>query len=469
MTTLIPKFDLKNGGTTPSGAINRTIYEKLTDSISVKDFGAKGDGTTDDTAAIQAAVSSLTSGGCVNIPAGVYLVSSAITIPNNVTVQGVGDSSQLLANTDITVFTTSTTTTSTVASGIVIQDLFINNSVSGTKTKYDVILNNPNVCKIIRVHIASASTGYSATNVGGIWFYRPDSGGAATAYVNEITDCFIQNNSIYLQNISDSVIKGGWHWGFNRAFAIKIDNCGDIQIVNSMGIIPSQYNGGIYFTRTCNQIRINNNYFDGNNGGVVTGIGINAPTAVTATVVTGNTFFYMQKEGIRTIDPIGWTITGNNFYDGNASNTYVSDILIGGNAYTPNGNVIAGNTFENDGPRSNAAYGIEEYNAGNIPSNNSYVGNSFAGVYITPAIKVLGTPSVVGNTGLGTQFINNVGAFTGNLLLNSNSSFGGAGVLVLPPSTPPTSTFSTGGILYVEAGVLKFRGGSGTITTVAPA
>ena len=43
MTTLIPKFDLKNGGTTPAGAINRTIYEKLSDFVSVKDFGAVGE------------------------------------------------------------------------------------------------------------------------------------------------------------------------------------------------------------------------------------------------------------------------------------------------------------------------------------------------------------------------------------------------------------------------------------------
>jgi hypothetical protein len=78
MTTLIPKFDLKDGGTTPAGAVNRTIFEKLSDIISVKDFGAIGDGATDDTVAIQAAIDSGNS--AIFFPSGTYLVSDTLTI-----------------------------------------------------------------------------------------------------------------------------------------------------------------------------------------------------------------------------------------------------------------------------------------------------------------------------------------------------------------------------------------------------
>lgn len=54
--------------------------------INVKDYGAKGDGTTDDTAAIQAAfnavwtASSATSGGTVYFPSGTYVISGVVYI-----------------------------------------------------------------------------------------------------------------------------------------------------------------------------------------------------------------------------------------------------------------------------------------------------------------------------------------------------------------------------------------------------
>ena len=42
------------------------------------------------------------------------------------------------------------------------------------------------------------------------------------------------------------------------------------------------------------------------------------------------------------------------------------------------------------------------------------------------------------------------------------------GVFILNVTSAP-STPSNGGILYVEAGALKYRGSSGTITTLGPA
>lgn len=58
-----------------------------------------------------------------------------------------------------------------------------------------------------------------------------------------------------------------------------------------------------------------------------------------------------------------------------------------------------------------------------------------------------------------------------NLGLNTPSAFGGgSGVLgIANAATNPSTNPSGGGVLYCDAGALKYRGSGGTVTTVAPA
>lgn len=82
---------LQSGGS----AIARTVQSKLRDIVSVKDFGAVGNGSTDDTAAIQAAVNAVynaTGGGAVLFPAGTYKLTDTITI--NCSTNLIGESIQ---------------------------------------------------------------------------------------------------------------------------------------------------------------------------------------------------------------------------------------------------------------------------------------------------------------------------------------------------------------------------------------
>jgi hypothetical protein len=62
-----------------AGAVTRTAQSKMRDVVSVKDFGAVGDGVADDTAAIQACIDSLAStGGVVHFPPGTYRIARNI-------------------------------------------------------------------------------------------------------------------------------------------------------------------------------------------------------------------------------------------------------------------------------------------------------------------------------------------------------------------------------------------------------
>lgn len=73
-----------------ANAVTRTAQSKMRDTVSVKDFGAVGDGVADDTAAIQAALSS--GAKAVVIPAGsTYIINGGLTLPaSGVTVQATG-------------------------------------------------------------------------------------------------------------------------------------------------------------------------------------------------------------------------------------------------------------------------------------------------------------------------------------------------------------------------------------------
>ena len=64
-----------------TGSASRTVENKLQEVVSVKDFGAKGDGSTDDTTAIQSAITYAESnGGTVWFPRGTYNTSSEIVL-----------------------------------------------------------------------------------------------------------------------------------------------------------------------------------------------------------------------------------------------------------------------------------------------------------------------------------------------------------------------------------------------------
>ncbi|WP_019652270.1 glycosyl hydrolase family 28-related protein [Variovorax atrisoli] len=79
--------------TTYTGGVGRSLAAKLADTLSVKDFGAVGNGVADDTTALQAAINAANaSGKVVYLPAGIYRTTSVLSVTKGIRITGDGAS-----------------------------------------------------------------------------------------------------------------------------------------------------------------------------------------------------------------------------------------------------------------------------------------------------------------------------------------------------------------------------------------
>ena len=82
-----------------TGAVATTVQAKLRETVSVKDFGAVGDGVTDDTAAIQNAINAVNAagGGVVYVPttSSYYKISTALVLYSKIHLVGAGYASRI--------------------------------------------------------------------------------------------------------------------------------------------------------------------------------------------------------------------------------------------------------------------------------------------------------------------------------------------------------------------------------------
>jgi hypothetical protein len=122
-----------------TGAVPRVLTSRLQDYVSVKDFGAVGNGTTDDTAAIQAAITyGQTSGKTVYLPAADYLITTSIVISAPVTFVGDGWESSLLVSASFSASSDAISINPTAyTENVIIRDMSIR-PVSGTPARYGI-------------------------------------------------------------------------------------------------------------------------------------------------------------------------------------------------------------------------------------------------------------------------------------------------------------------------------------------
>lgn len=138
--------------------------------LSVKDYGATGDGSTDDAAAINTAIAALTSGGDLYFPAGTYIVGSQITVGvSNVRLYGAGQGASVIkakaaANFQFVLF-------ASAQSGLVLEDFTVdanqvNRAAALTTSAFCIELTGCSNCLVKSVTVKNSLGTVSGSGVG---------------------------------------------------------------------------------------------------------------------------------------------------------------------------------------------------------------------------------------------------------------------------------------------------------------
>lgn len=272
-------------------SVETTVENKLAQTVSVKDFGAVGDGVADDTAAIQAAIDSIASagalvydstvfrGGTIFIPRGTYRITAPIT------------------NTTPSISLIGEGSTATI----------IDNDHTGDAFVYGDDVNELTQCRIVGIKIQG-----SATSGRGFWGRIFGSQCEMNdVYINggsigiQLDDCYVSkyynvwvrstvSHGIFVNNISHNttfigckvqlaggngmVIQGcynvlvtGSNFEFNQINQIAVGNgCAGVDIADNYfeGLMPfASGNAGVYVSTGANVVSVRNNFFDATQNG----------------------------------------------------------------------------------------------------------------------------------------------------------------------------------------------------------
>jgi hypothetical protein len=177
-----------------TGAVNRTVQSRLQDFVSVKDFGAAGDGTTNDYTAI---TNAFATGKSVYFPVGTYLTGSPLNLPQNVVIWGEGNLSVITGSGNMSVIQ-SIGTSGSHTNGTIVKNLTISRTggVTGSPLYQPVTLTFADNCKFQNVTFTSTGT-YSGSFI------------AMGCSNLEVTDCYFNAVGCNITS-SDGTSAGTW-------------------------------------------------------------------------------------------------------------------------------------------------------------------------------------------------------------------------------------------------------------------
>jgi hypothetical protein len=471
-------------------------------SISVKDFGATGDGTTDDTTAIQAA---LNVGGTVYFPKGTYLTGSLL-IPSNTEVVGAKDSIILAATTLSTpLFRNAAYPNGNV--NIKISSLTINGNESATNIEDTIELQkctNTNVdgCYIynypsIAISILGGDSTVEVTNnhidggVGG----GTDGVGTGGSGINFSGQTLMGNkiigNTVINNTSSGIVIQGG-----SQFVVVTNNNASYNGITNGNGIFAGHAKTCVISNNVCRYnslvaeagsgIGINTSLYDCDNHSITgniceyngdDGIDILAATGYNTSyhTITGNQLNYNTGAGINMggAETMYITVSGNHIKGNGAAGIHIDSVLNG--YHTISDNVILDNGQVTSGSPAIRCYDDYVTITGNVCRN-------ITGTLTQSGITATGTSClVVGNVVANTTTQYSFSSSNDNILgFNYGSSMfkiGGVNTLATAGATPDVThnrmvkiqqsgatniTDLTGGQIGKEV-ILQFRDGNSTL------
>ena len=328
-----------NGGTIIIDAQNHRYYLSTTSIISVKQFGATGNGVTSDSAAINAAISI----GSVWFPQGTYLVSSPILVTGTGISLHLENNSIILRGFDGDSLVKISGSFNTVVGGQF-------NSLNGTYTSGSnggiYITGFSNIIRGCYIH----NTAYGAVGIDG------GAGGTNGTY-NKVFSCYIENNTnigILNSNATGSIIDGNYITACGGE-GITLDNATIESIVNGNTIIANGTIGafgGIGAGDKSNDNVISNNYIGftvnaggigingdrnlmignqiRNNGGpgVLIGSNVSYPTPtqnmIVSNICAGNTTTFTNTSGCTDTTIIGNIEFGTGISDSGTGTVYMS-------------------------------------------------------------------------------------------------------------------------------------------------
>lgn len=355
-----------------TGATTRTLLNKLADTVSVKDFGAVGNGTTDDSGAIQAAINSLSSsGGTLYFPSATgYVVNTTV----NVT------SSNLIIDFN--------------GQSVNFKSTFVKPG-SGEPSLYSIMfyITGTNVTMI------NGKLGNGSYTDGGsyIWF-------ASGANNGTVDNCqhfglpYNGSNSVAIQTrTGTSGIRIVNNYFFNCAGSVSlqgsngiVDNCTSV-ITSAQPTSVAGTSDQAYGIDGSDGNAITNCRVDRSVGAPVCGSNIGANTSSTNFVISGN-----RVTGL--IQGVGIYINSSNY-------GVVTDNIISGSGYTTTGawsmaritgssiNFV-NNTFTNP-PTGYIGRGLDAIAANTTIANNQFLMGSNTYVYCCIAIQQAASPGPI--------------------------------------------------------------------------